>query len=165
MRLLNYIHEAQSRRYTAIMDAVVVYAKRTFGIPNADVTLKHRKSTAKTYGSIMLSEKPKKKHVVYVDLTRGYRVLIGDILHEMTHIKQVIKKELTLDGDDIKWKGKTVSTKKDYTNVTYDSHGKLPFEKEANDNKKKVDEFLSSKEADALRSSGDKNVKMVMEYL
>jgi hypothetical protein len=170
MRLYKYITEAKANSPITkmIVNNVVEYAKRILGIQDINVTVKHRKSTSKKFGNVMLSRnpdyKPSKKQTIHIDLTRGYHILVSDILHEMTHIKQIVKRELTVQGSDIQWKGKTLISIEDYGKGTYDSHSKIPFEKEAYDNSRVgLDGWLISKEADQLRNSSDKIIQMIMD--
>lgn len=77
------------------------------------------------------------------------RLILSNIAHEITHSKQFLKKELTIQDGNLCWFDEPVISVDEYSKfIEYnDKYKNLPFEKEAFNNEEKLrNEFLSSDE-------------------
>ena len=91
------------------------------------------------------------KFYLHFNPNQSYQRIIQSMIHELTHVKQVSKKELLPNKEysAILWKGKEYITAKDYgklmkSDIT--SYMKLPWEIEANNNMKSLyPQFIKSK--------------------
>jgi len=104
--------------YEKIMTkAVVDFFKKKSNV-DGQIIVKHKPSD-KQIGDIRLNDTSinKNKFIVFFNKDQGTRMAIKALFHELTHVKQVNKKELlpTEDYKAINWNGKHFITVKDYT--------------------------------------------------
>lgn len=91
------------------------------------------------------------KFYLHFNPNQSYQRIIQSMIHELTHVKQVSKKELLPNKDytSIMWKGKEYITAKDYNKLmksNVSEYMKLPWEVEANKNMKELyPKFINSK--------------------
>ena len=133
-----------NKNLNAVYLTAVEYFRKKFGI-NHEIKLKNKKSNSRSFGHITLS----KTSEIYVDTDAWLELVIARIIHEVTHIKQVDRNELSATPDHkyILWHGKPFISVSDYQKLNYDEHAKMPWEEEAYKNMKSLKvEFLSSKE-------------------
>jgi hypothetical protein len=117
-----------------------------------------------------------KKYFGYVDLKQldkgnqtiriedaSLKIVLKRIAHEITHIIQYKKGDLNYKDDQITWKGKSIISIKDYNNAAHDTHNNLPFEKEAIESKKSVDQYIT-KELNKFKGSSP-TMDFIIEYI
>lgn len=91
------------------------------------------------------------KFYLHFNPNQSYQRIIQTMIHELTHVKQVSKKELLPNKDytAILWKGKEYITAKDYNKLMKSNpaeYMKLPWEVEAVSNMKTLySQFIKSK--------------------
>lgn len=145
--------------YSILFDTALEYFKKVLGISNVPVKLKWLKSNPKshTYGSVdMLDFLNSGKAIVELEQS-GTKHTLGSMVHELVHVKQMIKKELSVGEDSILWKGEPHIRIEEYvSNRDYTVWKNLPWEVEADSQKKiLVDKFLGSKEFKDLAKIND----------
>jgi hypothetical protein len=91
------------------------------------------------------------KFYLHFNPNQSYKMIIQSMIHELTHVKQVSKKELLPNKNytSIIWKGKEYINAKDYNKLmksNISEYMKLPWEVEANTNMKHLySKFINSK--------------------
>jgi hypothetical protein len=91
------------------------------------------------------------KFYLHFNPNQSYKRIIQSMLHELTHVKQVVKRELLPNKDytAILWKGKEYITAKEYGKLMktdVPSYRKLPWEIEADNNMTSLySTFINSK--------------------
>jgi hypothetical protein len=137
------------KKYEKILyKTVISFYMKQLGVNNITINVFSERSK-NGIGSITLSDIVDKEYKMYVDFTMGFDQVFEAIAHEMTHIKQISKKELVKKGDEVFWKNKLFLSVADFkkANKTLASHGKMPFEKEAKDNAEVLrKQFIGSRE-------------------
>ncbi len=146
-----------------VFDKYIDFLKEKLNI-NKKIKLEIKKSVGKQQiGHVSLTEIEVPIYKVVV-LDGGLNYMLGIIAHEMTHIKQIIYKELTCKDDVILWKNKEIINNRGYINLgikNFDKYKLLPWEKEAYYNQDLLPkEFKKSKYYIEL-----KNVNDTIEYL
>lgn len=72
--------------------------------------------------------------------TASYKIMLSYLAHELTHVKQIFKKELsTVDFKTLQWKGEDIVSDKEYSKLRQkdiDAYFNLPHEAEAEKNYK-----------------------------
>ena len=140
--------------YEALMvKSVVSFMMDKYGF-NAKIIVK-KKDTTKMgmIGDISLNSNSVdgNKFYLHFNPNQSYQRIIQIMIHELTHVKQVSKKELLPNKDytAILWKGKEYITAKDYGKLMKSNHSeynKLPWEVEAITNMKSLyPQFIKSK--------------------
>lgn len=132
---------------------------------NINIKIKLKKSMGKSFGyvdfNVALSKTPE---LVIED--GGVPILLNRLTHELTHIKQVINKELEYDKgkEVIIWKGKEVIFFKDYNSkMDYNKYKELPWEAEAiNNSETLVKPFKITNYYKEL-SNKDETLKMLID--
>ena len=151
IRLSTLIKEVALKPYKKmIIGSVVAFMKDKYKL-NANITLK-RKSNPALIGDVPMNHNSvnKNKFTVHWNPNYSTEYLIKILIHELTHVKQISKKELqpAPDYKSIYWKGKEFITVRDYNKLIKkdrNSNRKLPWEIEADTNMKKLySEFLNS---------------------
>jgi hypothetical protein len=134
-----------------IVKAVVSFMMDKYSF-NAKIIVK-KKDKAGIIGDISLNSNSVNngKFYLHFNPNQSYKRIIQSMLHELTHVKQVAKKELLPNKDytAILWKGKEYVTAKDYNKLMKSdiaSYMKLPWEIEANTNMTNLySTFINSK--------------------
>lgn len=110
---------------------------------NVIVELKFKKTNLKnkSFGDINLLNP---KNIIAIE-NASLNSTIGHVLHEFTHIKQKIKKELKAEKSLLLWKNTPIISVKDYNKITFDHHKNLPWEAEARHNENLVSNFYRSR--------------------
>jgi hypothetical protein len=119
---------------------------------NAKIIVK-KKDKAGMIGDISLNSNSvdNNKFYLHFNPNQSYKRIIQSMLHELTHVKQVVKNELLPNKDytAILWKGKEYITAKEYGKLMksdINSYMKLPWEIEADTNMKNLyPTFINSK--------------------
>lgn len=134
-----------------IVKSVVAFMMDKFNF-DAKIIVK-KKITKGMIGDIALSDASVNNNKFYLHYNpeQSTTMQIQSLIHELTHVKQVNKKELLPNKDytAIMWKGSEYITVKDYGKLMKTSHSeynKLPWEVEAISNMKSLyPQFLKSK--------------------
>ena len=164
-----FLVENSNASYKLLYKAVIDFYKN-YASYQAKITLRTLRANKRTFGDITLNDDSLLKHKfsIAIDYNAGTRYAIGSLLHELTHTKQVVKGELSLNKDRnfIVWKGKEHTEAKHYNNLkSYDEYSKLPWEKEAINNRDNlVDKFIESKYFKALRGKNS-TLDFIIEYI
>lgn len=141
-----------------VFDKYIEFLKEKLNI-NKNIKLIIKKNVGKQQiGHISLSDIEKPIYEVTI-LESGLKYMLGVIAHEMTHIKQIINKELTNKDDIILWNKKEIINNEDYINLglkNFDKYKLLPWEKEAYHNQDLMpNEFKKSKYYTELKGKND----------
>lgn len=140
---------------TLMVKAVVAFMMDKYGF-NAKIIVKKKVSGA-LIGDISLNSNSidGNKFSLHFNPNQSYERIIQTMIHELTHIKQVVKKELlpNIYYDAILWKGKEYINVKEYNKIfkaagrgDVTGYMKLPWEVEANKNMKSLyPQFKKSK--------------------
>lgn len=136
---------------TLMVKSVVAFMMDKFGF-KAKIIVK-KKDKVGLIGDISLSSTSVdgNKFYLHFNPNQSYERIITAMIHELTHVKQVSKKELLPNKDytSIMWKGKDYITVKDYNKLMKSNVGeymKLPWEMEANKNMRSLyPQFINSK--------------------
>ena len=97
------------------------------------------------------------KFYLHFNPSQSYKRIIQSMIHELTHVKQVVKKQLLPNKEytSILWNGKEYITAKDYGKLMKSdiaSYMKLPWEMEADTNMKNLySTFINSKHWKGLK--------------
>lgn len=131
----------------SIINSVIEYMKSKFQF-DADISI-NKISSDILIGDITLNSDAvnHNKFTLSYDSNQGINMMISSIIHELTHIKQVSKGELnpSEDYNSILWGNDYSLPVTDYNNITNrDEHKKLPWEAEAYNNMKLINDFKSS---------------------
>jgi YesN/AraC family two-component response regulator len=119
---------------------------------NSKIIVKKKDKTG-LIGDISLNSNSVNNNKFYLHFNpnQSYKRIIQSMIHELTHVKQVAKKELLPNKDytSILWKGKEYITAKDYNKLMKSNpkeYVKLPWEIEANNNMNNLySTFINSK--------------------
>lgn len=117
-----------------LIDSVINFMKDKFDF-DAKITVK-KKNNERFFGDISLSDSSinKNKFILHYNPNASIKYQITSLIHELIHVKQVVKKELgvTSDWKNITWYTDIISVK-DYKKSMKDIniYKNLPFEKEA----------------------------------
>ena len=158
IRLTTLLTESSLKPYEKlIIDSVVSFMTDKFSI-NAKITIK-RKNNNKFIGDVSLNDNSVKlnKFTLHWNPNQSYSSIIQSLIHELTHVKQISKKELqpAKDYKSLYWKGKKFISVRDYNKLMKkDARGymKLPWEMEAETNMSNLYKvFLKSKYWKELR--------------
>ena len=149
-----YLQEATKSPFDSIYDVAMMYMKNKLGISSLKVKRGYTKNK-KYKGFINLQEILNGKYSIKIKKDSGMEYAFSTIAHELTHIKQVYKKELGLSKDEkqMTWKGKKILNVSDYNKgLVYNVYKELPWEKESDINMEKLPKmFMKSKEYDKLK--------------
>tara|TARA_R110001606_G_C15087786_1_gene618119 strand:- start:130 stop:669 length:540 start_codon:yes stop_codon:yes gene_type:complete len=135
-----------------LSSAVIQFMQDKFGF-SAKIIIK-KKSNNSLFGDISLNNNSviNNKFYLHYNPNQSYPLQIKSMIHELTHVKQVSKKELLPSNDykSILWKGKLGITTVDYNKIVKQkditSYKKLKWEIEAYSNMETLYKpFLNSK--------------------
>ena len=134
-----------------MVKSVVSFMMDKYGF-NAKIIVK-KKEKAGMIGDISLNSNSVNsgKFYLHFNPNQSYKRVIQSMIHELTHVKQVVKKELLPNKEysAILWKGKEYINAKDYGKLMKSdiaSYVKLPWEMEADTNMKNLySTFINSK--------------------
>ena len=136
--------------------AVLDYARNYFDLHEEHIELRFRTATLNIKkGQINLSDT---ENIITVQ-NGGIESNISFILHEFTHIKQKIRKEMTFEKRNnnwmLLWNGEPVISRADYTRIwksdkEYNRYKALPWEAEAIELGKQVQGFFNSPQCQSL---------------
>ena len=149
--------------------AISFYLKKLNVKDDITINVRHLKSKI-IGGNVELGKKTQNKRVysLNLDLTMGYKCLLGMIAHELTHIKQIHQKELYLDDSQVVWKGQPIMNIENYKKKICRSrkaHDDLPFEVEAREKENSLlNSFLNSTELKNLKGK-DASLTYIINYL
>jgi len=153
-----------------LINAVMEFMKKEISMPKIKIIV-NRKSKIGMFGDVSMSDTSvnKNKFTVHWNPNQGKPMMIQSLIHELTHVKQIAKKELQPGPEwkSIWWKGKEYISVRDYRkkmkNVS--DYMKLPWEKEAYSNMKILyKKFLKSKHFKDLKGK-DKNLDYIIDNL
>ena len=121
---------------TMLVKSVVSFMMDRYGF-DAKIIVK-KKDATEMIGDISLNSNSVNngKFYLHFNPNQSYRRIIQAMIHELTHVKQVSKKELLPNKDytAIIWKGKEYINIRDYNKIMKSDHisyTKLPWEAEA----------------------------------
>jgi len=151
-----------------IVNAVIGFMKAKFNF-DAKIIVK-KKDKDGLIGDVILNNNSVNNNKFYLHFNpdQSYAMMIQALIHELTHVKQISRKEL-LPSDDYKavlWRGKEFISASEYKKLfkKYSEYKKLPWEAEAYSNMKKLYKpFLSSKQWTEL--SGDANIDFIKQNI
>ena len=152
-----------------IVNAVILFMKSKLGF-EAKITVK-KKDSKTLIGDVILNDNSlnKNKFTLHFTPNQSYPEIIKSLIHELTHSKQISKKELK-PSDDYKsliWKNDYTLSVKDYkkTGKNFGDYKKLPWEKEAYANMDKLySPFLKSKYWTELKGK-DTNLDFIIDNI
>lgn len=132
------------------INSIVEFMKSKLGF-EASISVR-KKQNAKFFGDISLNNNSVKNHkfTVHFNPNATFYTIITSLIHELTHVKQVVKGELkpAEDYKSIIWNDDYVLTVREYNKAmkNFKTYSELPWEAEAYANMKPMhDEFISSK--------------------
>lgn len=133
-----------------LIRAIVHFMKKEISIPNVKITIK-RKDKQMSFGDVIMNDNSvnKNKFTVHWNPNQSKKMMITSLIHELTHVKQIAKKELQ-PGPDYKslyWKGKEYITVRELKKrmKNFNDYMKLPWEAEAYGNMKPLyNKFINS---------------------
>jgi len=142
-----------------LVGSVTEFMRNKFGI-SAKIIVKKVSGMAGAKPSHIIGDVPlstnsvnNNKFYVHFSALLSYRYQIEVLFHELTHVKQISKKELGPDADwkNVQWKGKDYISAKDYNKVLrskdFKTYVSFPWEIEARRNEESLlPIFLKSKE-------------------
>tara|TARA_Y100001937_G_C7115980_1_gene330144 strand:- start:553 stop:1074 length:522 start_codon:yes stop_codon:yes gene_type:complete len=144
-----------------LIDSVIEFMQDKLKFKANRITVKKKFSNT-LIGDVVLSDASinKGKFTLHFNPNQSYRMIIGALIHELTHIKQISKGELSASEDwkSVLWKDGTKLSVKDYKKVqkNYDNYKNLAWEKEAYDNQNNLkNEYISSKYFKNLKGKND----------
>lgn len=163
MKMSSLIHESlfnsdnKMKPYEKLLShAVVNFCKDEYDF-DAKVIIKKKRNAA-LIGDISLSDASVNNHkfVVHYNPSQSYTQIIKSLIHELTHVKQVVKGELRPreDWKGIVWNDDYEISVKEYKKVMKDfsRYKQLPWEREAYSSMEPLkDKFLSSEYWEELR--------------
>lgn len=124
-----------------LVNAIISFMMDVFKF-DAKIIVK-KKDKVGLIGDISLSPNSVDNNKFYLNFNpnQSYRLIIQSMIHELTHVKQVSRKELLPNSDytAILWRGKEYISVKEYNKLmksNINSYMKLPWEVEANKNMK-----------------------------
>lgn len=153
MYSLNEIYEQnkkQKNHEKLFTNSVVEYMKSKFNFNPKKITVKKKFSDG-YIGDVSITDTSLGgKFTVHYNPDQGYRMIIAALIHELTHVKQIDKRELKPSDDwkSLVWKDDTFVSVKDYKKAAKDfnKYKELPWEQEAYHNQHTlVDDFIDSK--------------------
>lgn len=151
------------------IDSVIEFFKSKFNF-DAKIIVK-KKDSSSLIGDISLSNASvnNNKFTLHYSPKQSYIQILKTLIHELTHIKQVSKRELkpSEDWKSILWKDNFEITVKEYNKLDLKSYMDLPWEKEAHSNMSDdslIDEFLSSKYFKDLKGK-DLNLDFIIDNI
>lgn len=144
-----------------LVSGVIEFMRKKFGFKSKIIVKK--KENSALLGDISLNDNSlnKDKFYLHFNPNMSYKMIIQSLIHELTHVKQVSKKELkpTNDYKHLLWKGKEIISVKDYKTMgkkDVSGYKKLPWEKEAYVNSKNLYKpFINSTEWKSLKGKDD----------
>lgn len=153
-----------------IIDAVISFMKNKYGFKSKVIVKK--KANENLFGDIVLNNNTLKKDKFYLHYNpnNSYSKQIKSLIHELTHVKQISKKELrpSKDYKKLLWKGKEVITVKEYKKLgrkDIKEYKKLPWEREAYENMDKLYKpFLNSTYWEELKGK-DPNLDYIIQNI
>ena len=158
---LFYQNKKMSKNDKLISDSVIEYMKRKLDFNPKHISVRKKFSDA-TIGDVVLSDNTlkKDKFTVHFNPDSSYIMILKALIHELTHVKQIHKKELRPDKDwqNLLWKDNYELSIRDYKKAGRDFkvYSNLPWEKEAYGNANKMlDDFLKSKEWNSLKGKDE----------
>lgn len=125
---------------------------------STNITIDFKKSSrSTTFGHFDFKNK-----IVIEDSTPN--LVIGNIAHELTHVKQYEDRDLLVDGQYIIWKRTEKFLLRDYsTNKKYDVHVKWPWEAEAYKNQKILPNLYYNSAQFVKTMNSDPTLKYMMD--
>jgi len=139
-----------------IIEEYINFLNTYFNIQPQNLKIKvNKRINKRTFGYINLSKLRNGKNEIVIE-SKGTNYMLSMITHEYTHIVQYLKNNLDGKDDNIYWKGKEYISVEDYNNLDYNAYSKLPWEKEALENQKKIpDLFINGNHLDKLLGKDD----------
>ena len=133
-----------------IIDAVIAFMKNELSFNPARIVVKKKRSQ-RFIGDVPMSHTSviEDKFIVHYNPDQGFGQRIKTLIHELTHVKQISKKELrpSEDWKGILWKDEDKLSVREYKKKmkNFEEYKKLGWEEEAYDNMKRLyDKFLKS---------------------
>ena len=148
--LLNEENKKIKKYEKLLIDSVIEFMQDKLKFNPNKITVKKKLSNTHI-GDVVLSDASinKGEFILNYNPNQGYRMIIGALIHELTHVKQISNGELRVSEDwkSILWKDDTELSVKDYKKAqkNYDNYKNLAWEKEAYDNQNNLkNEYISS---------------------
>ena len=152
-----------------LIEAVISFIKDKFNF-SANITIK-KTDNFKLIGYIALNDRTKNgDFVLHYNPSQSYTAIIYSVIHELTHIKQAVKGELSASDDykSIIWNGKPYLVSKiNKISKKFEEYEKLPWEEEAYRNQRDVklrEELYNSKFWKSLKGK-DTTLDFIIEHI
>ena len=153
---------------TLIVNSVIEFMKSKYGF-DAKIIVKKKESKG-MIGDVVLNDNSLNNNKFYLHFnpSQSITMMIKSLIHELTHVKQISRKELK-PSDDYKmilWKNKPIISVSDYkkTMKNFGEYKKLPWESEAYINMAKLYKtFLNSSQWKRL--SGGDNIDYIKQNI
>lgn len=152
-----------------IIDSVINFMKFKYNF-DTNIIVK-KKQNAKLIGDVILNDNSvnNNKFILHFNPNQSYNQIIKSLIHELTHIKQIFKKELKPSNDykSLIWKNNFIIKTVDYNKIMKDiyRYKELPWEKEAYNNMDLYyDEFINSNYWKQLKGK-DINIDFIMDNI
>ena len=153
-----------------IVGAITSFMKKEIGIPNVNIVVKHKEKLG-MFGDVSMSDASvnKNKFTIHYNPNQGITTRIQSLIHELTHVKQIAKKELQPGPDwkSIWWNGKEFVTVRGYKKKMKNASDyiKLPWEREAYGNMKPLyNKFIKSDYWKSLKGQ-NKTLDYIMDNI
>ena len=151
-----------------IVNSIIEFMKSKYGF-DAKIIVK-KKEAKGMIGDVVLNDNSLNNNKFYLHFnpSQSITMMIKSLIHELTHVKQISRKELK-PSDDYKmilWKNKPIISVSDYkkTMKNFGEYKKLPWESEAYINMAKLYKtFLNSSQWKRL--SGDDNIDYIKQNI
>lgn len=128
--------------------------------------LKVMKVAAVKLGGDVEYKKTNKEFTIRVNFDQIPNLIMGTVIHEMTHVDQRLSNRLTLADSTFTWNGKDIMTFKEYedSQLSFKEYSKLPWEAEAFKNQKDlVSVYKKSKFFTDLRGIND-TLDLILDF-
>ena len=152
-----------------LIEAVISFIKEKFNFEANIIIEKTNKFNL--IGYIALNDKSKNgDFILHYNPSQSYTAIIYSVIHELTHIKQVVKGELSASDDykSIIWYGVPMTVKKlNKISKNFEEYEKLPWEVEAYGNqwnKELREELYKSKYWKNLKGK-DTTLDFIIEHI
>lgn len=157
--------------FKPLINDFVKYNLDKLGISNATITLDFKPVKIKEIGFVDLLKVTSGENKVVVDSNASVSSMLNYISHELTHIKQILTKELTIEDGWFLWKGNKHISIKEYESLIkkhkFETYSNLPWERESFENQKSsLVNYKNSSNFSALKEqTTEPNLKITIEYL
>jgi len=145
----------------------VNYCRNKIGIDNTTINLNFKQVKNNEIGFVNFSNVLNGENKIIIDKNASYPFLLKYIAHELTHIKQIINKELQIKEGFFIWNNERNISIAEYNiiikNYDFDTYKNLEWEKEAYDNQYKIlNDYIST---DSLKNLATQATDPTLKYI